>query len=227
MLKTLVKTEAARKFLASMGRNTDRRAYLGDPAKHQPALNFITASHTAMEAALGKLAGLVDDPTRPSDPEKNHAARIVGNKLIETLERSHSGIIATANKIAGDASAAIDAQFAPNPNRAAIEGEIRTWVRERAKAGDVAAIKEEMKGSPEVAAVVYHSPRFLLGLASDTHESFKADAVETYAPKHMDALGEALELSRVAEHYPAIVKSVKSSFYNNAVADQYRNRVEV
>lgn len=226
MLKALVTTNTAQDFLRTMNTTVGRKAHLGDPSKHQVVLNSITAAHTAMEGGIETLGRLADDPTR-SEPEKHDAARVIATRTIEALERSRTTIAANAAKIERDATEAIDAQFAPNPNRAGIEGEIRAWVRERAQAGDVAAIKEQAKTTPEVAAVIYHSPRFLLGLAKDTHESFMVDIIETHAPKQYAAITESGELMKLAERYSPIIKSVRSSFYNQALADTAKRRVEV
>ena len=226
MMKALVNTEAAQDFLRSMSGNVGRKVHLGDPAKHQVVLNSVTAAHNAIEGGVETLARLADDPTR-SEPEKHDAARVVANRTIETLERSWSHIAGNAQKIANDAQEAMDEQFAPNPMRAGIESEVRAWVRERANAGEVAAIKEQAKASPEVAAVIYHSPRFLLGLAQDTHESFLEDIIETHAPKHFAAIAQGLELAKLAERYSPVIKSVRSSFYNQSLADQAKRRVEV
>lgn len=226
MLKALVKSEPAQDFLRNMSTNVGRKVHLGDPAKHQAVLNSVTAAHNAVEGGVETLARLADDPTR-SEPEKHDAARVIATRTIEALERSRATIAANATKIANDAQAEMDVQFAPNPNRASIESEVRAWVRERAQAGDVAAIKEQLKAEREVAAVIYHSPRFLLGLAKDTHESFLEDAVETHAPKQFAAISESLELAKLAERYGPVIKSVRSSFYNQALADQAKRRVEV
>lgn len=226
MLKALVKTEVAQDFLRTMSTNVGRKVHLGDPAKHQAVLNSVTAAHNAMEGGVETLARLADDPTR-SEPEKHDAARVIANRTIETLERSRANIAANATKIANDAQAAMDEQFAPNPLKAGIEAEIRAWVRERAQAGETAAIKEQAKTTPEVAAVIYHSPRFLLGLAKDTHESFLEDIIETHAPKHFAAISESLELVKLAERYTPVIKSVRTTFYNQALADTAKRRVEV
>lgn len=226
MLKTLVKSEPAQQFLSSMSRNVDRKAHLGDPAKHQVVLNSITAAHTAVENGVKTLERLADDPTR-SEPEKHDAARIVASRTIATLEQSQANIAANAKKIINEANEAIEAQFAPNPMKVGLESDIRTWVRERAQAGDVAAIKEQLKATPEVAAVIYHTPRFLLSLAEDTHTSFMETIIEAHAPKEFAAISEGLELAKLAERYAPVIKSVRNSFYNNAIADKAKLRVEV
>jgi hypothetical protein len=226
MLKALVTTNTAQDFLRTMSTAVGRKVHLGDPAKHQAVLNSITAAHNAVEGGVETLARLADDPTR-SEPEKHDAARVVANRTVEVLERSRATIAANAIKIANDAQEAMDAQFAPNPMKAGIETEIRAWIRERAQAGDVAAIKEQAKTTPEVAAVIFHSPRFLLGLAEDTHESFLESIIETHAPKQFAAINEGFELKKLAERYAPVIKSVRSSFYNQALADTAKRRVEV
>lgn len=226
MFKLLVQSEPAQDFIRTMGTAVGRKTFLGDHARHNAVMNFVTASHTAMEGAVEKLKRLADDPTR-SEPEKHDAGRTLANRLIATLESSHGSIVATAKKMAREASEAIEAQFAPNPVRAGLESEIRNWVREEAKAGNVAAIRKRLETNPEVAAVIYHSPDFLLGLAEEVHSNLKADAAEKHAPTHYKAIEESLSIDKMAEHYPMVVKSVRSSFYNNAIADKAKLRVEV
>lgn len=226
MLKLLVQSEPAQEFIRTMGTAIGRKTFLGDHGRHPAVMNFVTASHTAMEAAVEKLKRLADDPTR-SEPEKHDAGRTLANRLIATLESSHGSMIGTARKMANDAAEAVEAQFAPNPIRAGLESEWRGWVREEASKGNVAAIREEMMRDPELAAVIYHSPRRLLGLADEVHGNFKTDVVEKHAPKHYKSLEESLAIEKMAEHYPMVIKSVRSSFYNNAVADKAKLRVEV
>lgn len=226
MLKTLVPGEPARKFLSTMSLPSGRKTYLGDHGRHPAVMNFVTAAHTAMEYAVAKLAALNEDATR-SEPERHDAARTLASRLIATVEGSHKSIIATARKMADDAAEAVEAQFAPNPNRAGLDAEWRAWVREEAKAGNVVAIKQELERNPEVAAVIYHTHPKLLGLAEETHGNFKADVVEKHAPAQFKAISESLDIEKMAEHYPMVVKSIRSSFYNNAIADKAKSRVEV
>ncbi|EQB07811.1 hypothetical protein L288_09380 [Sphingobium quisquiliarum P25] len=226
MLKLLVQSEPAQDFVRTMGTAVGRKTFLGDHARHPAVMNFVTASHTAMEAAVEKLKRLADDPTR-SEPEKHDAARTLANRLIATLESSHGSMIGTATKMVREASEAVELQFAPNPIRAGLESEIRIWVREEAKAGNVAAIRKRLEQNPEVAAVIYHSPDFLLGLAEEVHANFKTDAVEKHAPTQYKAIEESLAIEKMAEHYPMVIKSVRMSFFNNAIADKAKLRVEV
>lgn len=226
MLKLLVQSEPAQEFVRTMGTAIGRKTFLGDHARHPAVMNFVTASHTAMEAAIEKLKGLADDPTR-SEPEKHVAGRTLANRLIATLEGSQGSIVGTAKKMAREATEAVELQFAPNPLRAGLESEIRVWVREEAKAGNVASIRKRLEQNPEVAAVIYHSPEFLLALAEEVHANFKADAVEKHAPTHYKAIEESLAIDKAAEHYPMVIKSVRMSFYNNAIADKAKLRVEV
>lgn len=226
MKKPLVQSETAVKFINQMKLDVNRRVHLGDPTKHKTVLNYVTAAHTAMTQGIETIEALGGDMTR-SEPERHDAGRKVAARTIEALQRSQASIRAAANNMLKEGNDAINAQFAPDPLRAGLDSEIRSWVRDKAKAGDVAAIKEQVKALPEVAAIIYHSPRFLLDLALDVHESFKLDAVEKYASQHIDTVSEGMELAKLADKYGPVIASINASFYNAAVAEQVKSRVEV
>lgn len=226
MKKPLVQDEFSIKFINAMKLDVHRRANLGDPATHKAVLNQVTAAHNAIAAGIETIEALGGDMTR-SEPERHDAGRKVAVRTIEALQKSREGILNTANVMAKAASDAIEAQFAPDPTRAGLESEIRSWLREKSKAGDVAAIKEQIAATPEVAAVIYHTPTFLTGLADDVHDMFRYQAMKYYAYKEVDIINESGELKKLSDNYPKIIASVKTSFYNAAIAQQVKSRVDV
>ena len=68
---------------------------------------------------------------------------------------------------------------------------------------------------------------FLLGLASSVRDSMMMDAVETHLPKAHAMLEAGVALEAAAAKYPAAITMVRRTFFNTAIAEQAKTRVEV
>jgi hypothetical protein len=207
---------------------TQRKASLGDPQRfNTDANNAIVYAHDALVDGLGKIEGLVRDPTR-TEVSKHAAARAVAKKTIGVIQTSASSIKALGASLNRRAQEMVEEQFAVDPNRASIQSEVRGWIRETAKAeGGLSVIRKAMGESAEVAAVLFHSPNFLLGLAVEVQANLVADGIEKYAPKAFAMIAEADALSALAIKYEHVARAVDQSFYSSALADQAALRVEV
>lgn len=153
---------------------------------------------------------------------------VIAQRTAEALSQSHTMLKATANQLAEQATAITEETLGVDPNRASLLSEIRSWVREQAAKPDgLITIREAMHADREVAAVIYHSPAFLLGLAPAVRENMRLDAIERHLPNACKMLETSASLTELAKKYPAAIEKVNRTFYNKAMAAQAARRVQV
>jgi hypothetical protein len=224
---TLVQSQAATKFIQNMSLPTFRKVELGDPLKFANVNAPVSTAHDAIKSGVEILARLAQDKTR-SEPERHEAARTVATRVAAVLQQSQAAIAGTAQRLGEQAMAMVEERFAPKEGRGAIESDIRTWIRETVKLPDgMAQIRQAVTTNSEIAAVVFHSPFQLLGVSEDARRELIRKASITFLPKASALAEEAAELAEMAERYPQVIRSVHASFYNNAVAEQAKTRVEI
>lgn len=224
---SLVNTPFAVEWITTHRTQSQRNATFGDPAKfpgdgYEPVVN----AHNAVVSGLEKIEGLVRDPTR-TDVSKHAVAKQVAEKAVATIQASATSLTGLAKSYNRRAKEMVDDRFAVDPDRASIQAEIRGWVRETAKAENgLATIRAAMRETEEVAAVIYHSPNFLLNLAGEVRANLAADGIEMYAPQAFKLISEADTYTALATKYTNAAKVVETTFYNSVLAEQAKLRVE-
>ena len=139
---------------------------------------------------------------------------------------SQKSITATANRLDTEAWDTLNSAWSANPERAAIQSEMRVWMRENATSADgIARIKDAVLSNAEFAAILHHSPWQLLGLSAEVQGLMTADAVIKHLPQVSMKLSEHAELTKIAGKYPAFIQRMHRSFYNPAVAELAKKRV--
>jgi hypothetical protein len=226
ILQPLVKSPEATELFSMP--DTKRKIMLGDPDKLDSSVHaVVVAAHNAVGDGRTKIAALVGDKTR-NDVQRHAAARTVAERAIGVLESAQKQLSAQARRMNQDATDTVNQSFAADPNRASIQSEIRGWIREQAKSVEgLAKIREAMKASAEVGAILFHSPHFLLGLADSVRTSMMMDAIEKHLPKAHAMFEAGIALEGAAAKYPAAMATVRRTFFNPALADQAKTRVEV
>lgn len=206
-----------------------RNASLADPAQFKDvpqAYNAIVAAHEEFKYTLPKIAALTDDPTRTL-PELHHVGRQFANRTGEVLNKTYNTLSNAAAEANTEANEIIDNSFAADPDRASIQSEIRSWIRESARTeGGMATLRKAVETNAEVAAVVFHSPDFLLGIGEATRQNLAFDGVVEHLPAATALKARSAALTKAASAYPQLIKSVHASFYNAGLADQMARRVE-
>jgi hypothetical protein len=228
MTGALVNSPDANSFRELHSTTAGLKASLGDPEKHDGSVKgAIIAAHRAASEVLSKVAKLPKDETRTT-VAKHHTAAEIFVKGEQVILQSQANLAATAAALEAEAEAEMKAGFETDEKRAAIHTEIRAWIRETAKGENgLADIRKAMMNDFEVAAVICHSPRFLLGLSDTPLTNMILEAVKRYKPKANAKLDRAIELKALAKKYSRFVLGLGSSSFNRAMADKYRNRVEV
>lgn len=225
---TVANDEFSDNWTSTHNTESQRLASLGDPQRfNDEALNPITHAHDALKDGLKTLRNLVADPTR-TEVSKHAVAKKVADRVVGTIETSAASIAATARSLNNRAAAVVEDVLAIDPNRVSIHSEIRGYIRETAKVeGGIGTIRKAMVDNLEVASVLYQSPNFLLGLPDEVRMNLVAEGIEKHAPKAGRFLADADALSALAIKYGHVAKAVPRAFYNNALADQAKLRVEV
>lgn len=223
----LVQSVAAADFLSNMGLPTPRKLHLGDPAKLPRVASHIQSSHDAMADGIKTLGRIAHDKTR-SEPEKHETARVLAGRLLDVLTNSQNAITNAATALDSEIDEAIATTYAPKEGRSSLESEMRQWMRETAKTPEgMAQIKQAVLSNFDFASIMVHSPAQLLGLSEERRIDFAEDAIKKHTPDIDAAMSEACHLRDLAKRYPQVIRSVKASFYNNAIAEQAKSRVEL
>lgn len=226
--KYLVRSPDASSFLDTAQIDSGLSAMLGDPkAIDAHVAPDVQGAHLALKDAAKKIAALVGDVTR-TEVQKHAAAKQLADKVTNHLEKSKAVIEQQAEKLKATALAQAELHLGPKPDRSALQSEIRSWVREQAKdPGNLPAIRAAMAENDDVAAVLWHSPSFLVGLAPSVHENLRLEALQSRKPDLYTSLSNSVGLARLAGKYDAAIKKVAPSFYNPELAAQASKRVEI
>jgi len=225
---TFNQSPEASDFVSTIGTNTGRKVLLGNPENFDTAAgNAIAIAHNAVIRGLARVNALTNDETR-NDVLKHEAAKQIAEQTIGAIEKSHSSLLSTASQLQTDAAEMIESKFAADPDRSHIQLRIADWIKDNAAKPDgLQKIREVMKDDSEVAAVIFHTPHFLLGLAQEVRKNFELDAIERFVPEAYRKLEASGEISTAAEKYRRVTKGIAASWYNKSIAEKAKSRVEV
>lgn len=225
---SLVQSEAATSFLSLAGTETGRKAFLGDPEKFDSSVGpDITMAQIMLRDGVDTIGRIIQDPTR-NEIQKHEAAGIVAGRTVEALEKTKAKIENRAELLYSDGVAQAEREFTPRASHAALESEIRVFIREQAKQTDgPSKIRAAMLESKDVAAVIYHSPGFLVGINPETHSKLRFEATERWVPDAYKRMTDSIALRELAPKFDKAIGSVRNSFYNASLAAKAKLRVEL
>ena len=225
----LVNTPNAEKFLTLANTNAGLRAMLGDADadKFKGMGQTITDAQEVLRKGVERAVALVQDRTR-TDVAKHAAAKQIAESTAKQLAFQRNQIAAKAEDLMQDGQAVADAFFEMRGERSAIDAQIMDWVKDQAgKDGGVAQIRKTAMEEPQLAAVLYNAPNFLLGINEKSHAKLRLDVVEKHAPTAYKAMDQGVELQGLVPRYDKAIAGIHSSFYNPTIADQAASHVEV
>lgn len=227
-MQYLVNSPDAINFLDSAQLDSGLSAILGDPKGIDAHVApDVQSAHITLKDAAKKIAALVGDPTR-TEVQKHAAAKQLAEKVTNHLEKSKAALEAHAEKLKTTALAQADLHLGPRSESGALHSEIRSWVREQAKTPEgLLQVKQAMADNDDVAAVLWHSPSFLVGLAPNVHEGLRLEALQSRKPELYANLSNSVGLAKLAGKYEAAIRKVASSFYTPSLAEQASKRVEI
>jgi Arc/MetJ family transcription regulator len=174
-----------------------------------------------------KIGALAADPTR-NEVQKHDAARQVAEKVVGVMERSHTALNRIVAALDAEAQAEVDKVFALPSHRGGIHDAMRNRFGEMAKRETgLTEIRAIVAKDREAAAVIVNTPAWLLGIAEEAHGGIMGDTIKRFAPNAAIAVAKSQRLEEVAAKYPKAIAGVRRSFFNAAIADKAKNRVEV
>ena len=210
-----------------VGSETGCRAFLGDATLFPTVGNSITRANIDLRDSVAKIAALTTDPTR-NEYQRHGAAKEIAGRVIETLEKSAGTIGKEATHLMEQGERFANIHFAPRANSDGLYGEIRAWIKEQAKIPEgISNVRKEMMNNEEVAAVVWHSPNFLLNIAGTVHDSLKYEGLDKHHPEVYSDISRGLVMAEMVKKYEKVIHNVKRFYYNPALADKAALRVEV
>lgn len=224
---SLVQTPQASGFLELAATETGRKAFLGDPEKFDSEVGpDILNAQIALRDGVETIARLLKDETR-NEVQRHEVAGVVAARTVEALEKSKAAIERRAELLYSDGVAQAEREFSPRASHAALESEIRTYIRELAnKADGPSKIRAAMLESKDVAAVIFHSPGFLVGINPETHTKLRFEATEKWLPDAYKRMTGSIALSELAPKFAKAANSVRNSFYNPTLAAKASTRVQ-
>lgn len=220
---------AATEFLDLVQIDSGLRVALGDPKVEAGVGPDIVRAHIALREGVKKISALAEDPTR-TEVARHLAAKKVAGAVVAELTKTKAAIERRATDLRTEALRQVDLQLGPTADKAALHSEVRAWIRDAAKNSDgLERIRVAMKeDGSEIAAVLWHSPRYLLGLPSAASlETLRLEALEGWRPDLYAALETSANLDELLGKYQATVNKIETAFYNPAMAAQASKRVEV
>lgn len=215
-------------FMATHQTETQLRISFGDYARFSDdAATHMVKARNAFVTGSETIAKLKRDESR-TEVQKHGMAKEVAARTIGAIDAQANALTALAGLLDRRAKGMVDERFAVDPDRAAIQSELRGWIRETAKTENgIAVIRAATAEDAEVAAVLYHSPKFLLGLADEVRVNLVADGIEKHVPKAGTMMAESHALTNLAVKYGQVAKAVDRAFYNTALAEKIKLRVEL
>lgn len=91
----------------------------------------------------------------------------------------------------------------------------------------IGAVSGMMKEDAAFAAIVCHSPHYLVGVAKEVHSKWYMDAIERYVPDAYAMLEESNELPEVVSRAEDSIREINTAFFNAELAKQADTRVEI
>lgn len=225
---SLVQSEAASSFLSLAGTETGRKAFLGDPEKYESGVGpDITNAGIALRDGVETIGRLLSDATR-NEVQRHEAAGVVAARTVEALQKAKAAIESRAEILFSDGAAQAEREFTPRASHASLESEIRAYIREQAKQPDgPAKVRAAMLESKDVAAVIFHSPGFLVGINPETHSKLRDEAAEKSVPEAYKRMTDSVWLRELAPKFDKAAASVRNSFYNPSLAAKASTRVQI
>lgn len=222
------KTPDAIEFNSSMQTESGRKAKLGDPERvNSQVSGYVLSAHNALKEGQATIARLAEDETRTA-PLKHEAARTVTLRTVASIEAAQRSIVSAAEDFETQAEDMIADRFAPDATRSHWEMRIAEWIAETAKAKDgLQRIREAMKQDPEIVSVLKHSKSYILGLAPKVRDGLYIDGIEMHLPEAVKLANDGLKLRDTADKYSRVTKGIRSSWFNKAIAEKAKSRVEV
>ena len=227
MTDTLGNTPEGTEFVQRLEVPTFRKAMIGDNVKLNTLVyNVVGEVDRQLTSGIDTIKALSKDETK-TPVAQEEAKKRVADRLADKIEGAHAAMESGAAQLDAEVAVIVMERFAPKPDRAPLYAEMRQWIRDMyAKPGGIAAIREAVTTNSDFATALHAAPYQLLGLPVETMSDMQIASLKRFAPDAWALMEDSAAISKVAKNYPAIAKSVRSSFYNPALAIRAASRVD-
>lgn len=229
----LVQTEAASSLVLGTRRESQMKAWLGDPSdpslEHDTEVSHaILGAHSALRSGAETITALTSDATR-SDPERHAVGGEVSARTVAKLEEVQRKLTAKANAYEAAGIETINSAFALKSDDKFMHEQWMGFIhREAANTdggyGNISAALAKHRG---LANVIVSMPAELLNVASAQLDRWKIAAITKWEPRAQENLQMAEDLREVAGRYTRIVGMVRLNFHSPAIAAKTATRVRL
>lgn len=230
MSQYLVNTPHAVSFMELALTDTGTKAFIADETKFDSSVGpLIASTRIALRQGAEKCAALAGDPTR-TEVAKHHAAQQVGQAVCATLEKAAETVARRADELIRVGTEEANRGFAIDASRAALDAEIRAYVKDQLKRPDglgIVKVRELLQSNFNVANAIYNAESFLLGLEPTLHTDWRVKAIESHFPAAYEKVNSGADLQTLPPKFNKAIGSVRSTFFNAALAAQASRRVQV
>jgi hypothetical protein len=223
-------TEAAVSLVSGTQRDSQMKAWLGDPSQfeHDTEVSaVISDAHSALRSGAETITKLTDDATR-SEPERHAVGGEVSARTVAKLEQAQRKLTAKANAYAKGANDALKERFALKAEDSWTNDKWLGLIRDEAgKEGGYAVISDLIPKHRDLATLIVKMPTPLLGIPERQHTTWMVKAVSKWEPEIQAGLQMAEEIHDVSSRYTRIVGMVRLNFHNPAIAAKVATRVKL
>lgn len=221
----LVDSPDANRFRANAKLASWHNVWFGDPSKMPKEVHcHMKRASDALHDGLKKVEALATDPTRTS-VVRHHDARIVAEKTIAAILDAKGKQEAAGNAMMAEANEAINEAFAFVEGRSPIYERIIGFIN--ANATNHRKIREAMKQDPQIVTILSTYPPYVFDLPKDVVTSIATEGWMHHTPEAAEKMLQGQAVLKAAAGFDRAVKGVRASFYNDTIATQAANRVEV
>ena len=226
----LVNTEAAVSLIQGTQRDSQMRAWLGDPSQFEHDTDTsaaIVSAHSALRSGAETITALTGDATR-SEPERHAVGGEVSARTVAKLEEAQRTLTAKAKAYAKAANDALTERFTLKTEDGWTNDKWLALVRDEAgKEGGYGKIGEMISQYRDLATLMVKLPTPLLGVPERQHTAWKVKAVSKWEPEIQAGLQMAEDIHDVASRYTRIVGMVRLNFHSPGVAAKVATRVKL
>lgn len=213
--------------LTSLSSETWLKAKYGDPQRFPSVAGRLNELISLTKANTAKVMALGNDETRMA-ADLHHTGKTIAESTSQAIRTVSGEIKAAGESLMEDGYRIVEDNFRPREGYQTLESEQRAWVRERVKTPEgLGEVSKMVKEDSNFASLISYSPAYLLGIAKTVHERWRIDGINAHLPSAAKKLEDGADLVALSAKYEKVVADVHSSYYDAAIADKMKTRVEV
>ena len=230
MSQFLVNNQSAVDFMTLASTNAGCSAFLGDESKLDSQIGPEIANvKIALREAASKVAALVHDVTR-TEVAKHEAAQQLAEKTVAQIAKTKAAIEVRAERLLVEGQDDARQAFTLDPSRRFVHDRITDHMIALVSAPDgtgMMKLRQLMNDDGEAAAVFANVKPYLLGVNAENFDKLHFEMTERYAPAAFKKMEGGAALMNLAPRYGQTIGSVRSSFFNAAIAAEASKRVQL